>query len=233
MRRAAGNKAFDVSRSFSDDRVRGDYCVPQRDRGKEQQMRRGHGLFAAALVVLVASGPLARADAVTDQIHQALKAYGKNDLGAAATALDTATTLIRQKQTEAWKRLLPNPVAGWTARKPEGSALSPAVFGGALTVSRKYRKGNAVVTVSIVANSPMIQAVASFLTGGLGSMLGAGDLVIIGGRRVLHTKSDNSYETLVNKAVLVKVEGNPAANDADLRQYIGAIDFAAVKRLAS
>ena len=192
-----------------------------------------HGVFAAALILLLAYGVPATADEVTNQINQALQSYGKHDLKAAASALDAAATLIRQMQTQAWKRLLPKPAAGWSAEKAEGSALSPAVFGGALTVSRKYRKGNAVVTVSIVANSPMVQAMAAFLTGSLGTMLGAGDLVIIGGRRVLHSKNDNSYQTLVAKTVLVKVEGNPSTKDADLRQYIGAIDFAAVKHLAS
>lgn len=196
-------------------------------------MRRGYPLFAAALVLLVASALPSAADEITDQINQALKAYGKNDLAAAAKELDTAATLIRQKQTEAWKRLLPNALTGWTAEKPEGSALSPAVFGGAITVSRKYTKGNAAITVSIIANSPMVAAVASFLTGGFGTMLGAGNLVVIGGQRVLHSTSENYYETLVGKSVLVKVEGSPEAVDAALRQYLSAIDFAAVERLGS
>lgn len=194
-------------------------------------MRARHGL-AAALCILAAAGSAA-ADPVTDQINEALAAYGKKDLNGAARALDSAATLIRQQETTQWKAVLPAALPGWTAQQPEGGAVAPALFGGAVTVSRKYQKGGAIVTVSIVANSPMVQAMASFLSSGLGAMLGSADFVVIDGRRLLHSKSDNSYQTLVGHTVLVKVEGNPATDDAALRQYLHAVDFVAVKRLAS
>lgn len=194
-------------------------------------MRARHGL-AAALCILAAAGSAA-ADPVTDQINEALAAYGKKDLNGAARALDSAATLIRQQETTQWKAVLPAALPGWTAQQTEGGAVAPALFGGAVTVSRKYQKGGAIVTVSIVANSPMVQAMASFLSSGLGAMLGGADFVVIDGRRLLHSKSDNSYQTLVGHTVLVKVEGNPATDDAALRQYLHAVDFVAVKRLAS
>jgi hypothetical protein len=195
-------------------------------------MRTRHACAATALAVLLAVG-MAKADEVTDQINQALAAYDKKDLKAAGTALDTAATLIRQKQAALWQSVLPPALPGWTAEQPEGSTVAPALFGGAVTVSRKYRKGATIVTVSIVANSPMVQALASFLSSGLGAMLAAGRLVVIDGRRTLYSKDENSYQTLVGNAVLVKVEGNRGADDAALRQYLRAVDFAAVARLAS
>jgi hypothetical protein len=187
----------------------------------------------AALLLLFAAGAEASADEVTDQIDRGLAAYAKKDLKGAATALDAAVELIRQKQAARWKSLLPAPLSGWSAQDAEVGTLSPDVFGGALTVSRKYEKAEAVITVSIVANSPMVQALASFLTGGFGAMLGGGDLVVIDGRRLLHSKNDNSYLTMVANAVLVKVQGNSATADQALRRYVGAIDFGAIERLAS
>ncbi len=195
-------------------------------------MRR-HGAVAAALAVLLLSAAAAQADEVTSEINKALAAYDKKDLKGAASALDTAATLIRQQETAEWKALLPGPLPGWNAEAPEGSAISPALFGGALTVSRRYVKGKNTVTVSFVANAPMVQALTQFLTGGFGVMLGAGKLEIIAGRRFLYSKNDNSYESVVAKTVLVKVEGNPTTHKAALRRYIDAIEFAAVKRLGS
>ena len=196
-------------------------------------MRLIYVLAAAAFCVLAAAGSTARADAVTDQINQALAAYGKKDLKGAATALDSAATLIRQQEAALWKAVLPAALPGWTAQQPEGSAVAPALFGGGVTVSRKYQKGAAVVTVSIIANSPMVQAMAGFMSSSFGAMLGGSQFVVIDGHRLLYSKSENSYQTLVGHAVLVKVEGNPATDDAALRQYLHAVDFTAVKRLAS
>ncbi|HZU88213.1 MAG TPA: hypothetical protein VE993_03050 [Stellaceae bacterium] len=196
-------------------------------------MRARHACAATTLAVLFAVGAAAKADEVTDQINAALAAYDKKDLKAAGAALDTAATLIRQKQAALWQNVLPPALPGWTAETPEGGAVAPALFGGAVTVSRKYQKGAAIVTVSIVANSPMVEALASFLSSGLGAMLAAGRLVVVNGRRALYSKDENSYQTLVGNAVLLKVAGNRGADDAVLRQYLRAVDFAAVARLAS
>ena len=196
-------------------------------------MRLKYALAAAAFCILAAAGTPAHADAVTDQINQALAAYAKKDLKGAASALDAAATLIRQQEATLWQAVLPAALPGWTAQKPEGGAIAPALFGGAVTVSRKYQKGAAIVTVSIVANSPMVQAMAGFLSSGLGAMLGGSEFVVIDGRRLLYSKSENSYQTLVGHTALVKVEGTPTVDDAALRQYLHAIDFAALKRLAA
>ena len=196
-------------------------------------MRSRYGLAAAALCIVAAVGAPAHADPVTDQINQALAAYGKKDLRGAAGALDAAATLIRQLEATQWKAVLPAALPGWTAQQAEGNAVAPALFGGAVTVSRQYQKDGAIVTVSIIAHSPMVQVMANFLSSGLGAMIGGAELAVIDGRRTLHSKSENSYQTLVGHAVLVKVAGNPAANDAALRQYLHALDFTAVKHLAS
>ncbi|MGH7099766.1 MAG: hypothetical protein ACREE4_19215 [Stellaceae bacterium] len=196
-------------------------------------MRARYGFATAALCILAVAGAAAHADPVTDQINQALAAYGKKDLRGAAGALDAAATLIRQQEATQWKAVLPAALPGWTATQAEGNAVAPALFGGVVTVSRKYQKDGAIVTVSIVAHSPMVQVMANFLSSGLGAMIGGAELAVIDGHRTLHSKSENSYQTLVGHAVLVKVQGNAAVDDAALRQYLHAVDFAAVQRLAS
>ena len=56
--------------------------------------------------------------------------------------------------------------------------------------------------------------------------------VVIGGRRMSYTENDHSYMTLVADKIIVKIEGNADTPDPTLKSFIGAIDFAAIEKLA-
>ena len=56
--------------------------------------------------------------------------------------------------------------------------------------------------------------------------------VVIDGRRMSYAEIDHSYMTLVADKVIVKVEGNSGAPEPTLKSFIGAIDFAAIEKLA-
>jgi hypothetical protein len=184
------------------------------------------------LAALLALPQTARADDVTDQINQALGAYQKQDLSAAVTALDTAAALIRQKKTEAWKAALPQPLPGWTADKAQGTALAPALLGGATTVNRVYRKNGDTVTLSIIADSPLVSTIVAFLANSVVGLIGNSEIAVIGGRRALYSSNDNSYQTLVGDRVLVKVAGSHGVDDPVLREWFQAIDYAKIEKLA-
>jgi hypothetical protein len=187
---------------------------------------------AAAALAALALLPAAYADQVSDQIGEALAAYQKQNLTTALAALDTAASLIRQKKAEAWKAALPQALPGWTAEAAEANSLAPMLLGGGTTVSRKYRKEGATVTVSIIADSPLVQGIAAFLASGVGGLVSDIRISVINGRRFVYTKADNSYQTLVADRVLVKVEGSHETDDAALNRYIDAIKYADIKRLA-
>src|SRR5689334_7349019 len=89
--------------------------------------------------LLVAS--VARADDVTDQVNEALKAYQNHDTQTAIAALDAATNLLRQSRAEALKKLLPAVPPGWTADEAESTAVGVAMLGGGITASRTYHNG--------------------------------------------------------------------------------------------
>jgi hypothetical protein len=194
--------------------------------------RRATAWALAAAIVAVALPPAAYADQIADQIGEALAAYQKKNLTTALTALDTAASLIRQMKADAWKAALPEPPPGWKAEPAAATALAPALLGGGTTVSRKYQKGGITVTVSIVADSPLVQGIAAFLSSGVAGLIGDVRISVIGGRRFVYTKADNSYQTLVANRVLVKIEGNHEADEAALNQYIAAVDYAEIKRLS-
>lgn len=171
-----------------------------------------------------------RADDVTDQINEAMKAYAKHDLATASAALDAAGNLIRQAKGDSWKAMLPEPLPGWTAADAESTVMGAAMLGGAISVSRQYKKGSQSVEVSFVADAPMMQGLASLMGSGL---MNSGDnrLVVLDGRKFTYMKSDNSYTTMVGK-VLVSVKGR-SVEDTDLRAYLKQLHFAELEKAAA
>jgi hypothetical protein len=187
-------------------------------------------LGTAALLVAVAAASGARADDVTDQINEALKAYQNHDTQTAIAALDAASSLLRQSRAEGLKKLLPPVPPGWTADAAESTAVGAAMLGGGTTASRTYHNGSQRVEVQIMADSPMLQGMAALLGSPLAAM-GGMKTVVVGGRRMSYTENENSYMTLVADKVIVKLEGSKETPEPTLKSFIGAIDFAAIEKL--
>jgi hypothetical protein len=153
--------------------------------------------------LLLAAAPLsaARADDVTDQIHEALTAYDKQDLPTAIAGLQTALNLLQQMRADVYGSLLPNALDGWMADKAETLSAGIAMAGGGTGASRKYHKGNDEVTVSILADSPLLQAVSALASSGLAAMTGA-RTEIVNGHRTLYMKDDGAYNSFIGDRIL-------------------------------
>jgi hypothetical protein len=173
---------------------------------------------------------LSRADDISDQINQALAAYQKHDLNAALSALDVATSLIRQARADAWKTFLPPVPPGWQADDAQATAAGPVLFGGGSGASRQYRKGEWRVEVTILTDSPILQGVGAMLSS-VASASG-GRVLVVNGRRMVYVKDDNSFTALIADKVMVKVAGSVATPEDQLRLFIAAIDFAGIDKLA-
>jgi hypothetical protein len=205
-------------------------------RGRSFQGRRGRALIPmrflilAAGVLMVLPAAVARADDISDQINEALRAYEKHDLATTAAALDAASNLLRQAKAEAWKAMLPEPLAGWTAADAESTTVANAMFGGGTGVSRTYKKADQSIEITYIADSPMMQGLGSLMSSGLvtGNDI---KLLIIDGRKVTYSKSDNSYTTMVGK-VLVSIKGQ-GVDDASLRSYLKAIKFTDLEKASN
>ncbi len=186
---------------------------------------------ALPLVILSAlSIAPAHADDVTDQINEALAAYNKKDVPTAMAGLEAALNLLRQGRADSYGKLLPAVPAGWQADEIETIASGLAALGGGAGASRKYRKGDDTVTVSILADSPMLQALSAFASSGIAAMAG-GRTTIVNGRRTIYMKDEGSFSTIVSDRILVRVEGR-GLPEATLKQFLTAIDFAAVEKAA-
>jgi hypothetical protein len=189
--------------------------------------------FVAAGVgglLLIGAVSAALADDVTDQINEALKAYQKKDYVTASAALDAAASLLRQMKGDSLKTVLPDALSGWEAGEVEVSAMGAAMMGGATTVTRRYTKGDEHVEISILSDSPMVQGMAALFTAAASGP--DNKLVIIDGRKVTYSKSENSYQTIVANKSLVKVEASKGVDDATLRNYVKGIKFAELEKAA-
>jgi hypothetical protein len=191
----------------------------------------GHLKSAAlggVLVLAAVSGSLA--DDVTDQIDEAVKAYQKKDYATAATALDAAANLIRQAKAETTKTLLPEPLSGWTADDAEATTMGAGMMGGGTSIVRRYHKGDEQVEITLLSDSPMLQAMAMMFTGAISGP--DNRLVVIDGRKTTYSKSENAYQTLVANKTLVKVAGSTGVDDKTLRQYLKGVKFAELESAA-
>ena len=184
----------------------------------------------AVIAVSVLSVPTVRADDVKDQINEALSAYDKKDLATATAALEAALGLLRQARAEVWKTVLPEAPQGWKAGEVEVASMGVAMMGGGTTAKRDYTKGDETVEISLLSDSPMIQGMAMMFSG---AMAGPDNkLVVIDGRRMMYSKSDNAYQTIVANKVLVKIEGSQGVDDQTLRTFLKAVKFAEIEKKA-
>jgi hypothetical protein len=183
------------------------------------------------LSLLVAAAPLspARADDVADQIHEALTAYGNKDFTTAIAGLQAALNLLRQMRADVYGSLLPAAMDGWTADKVETISAGVAMAGGGTGASRKYHKGDAEVTVSILADSPLLQAMSALASSGL-AVMGGMRTEIVNGHRTLYMQEDGAFTSFIGDRILVRVEGKGQPEET-LKQFLTAVDFAAVEKV--
>jgi hypothetical protein len=181
-------------------------------------------LLAATLMALTSAA--SAADDVLDAIDKARKSYQSGDLGNAKQSLDLASQLIGQKNAEGFVTLLPEPLAGWKAEKPQTSAAG-AVFGGS-TASRIYSnaKGDHV-ELAITGESAMIAQFAPLLANP--QIAGAmGKIVKIGNERAIQNADGDIHLVVANK-FLVLVSGSAGAKDK--LSYAGAVDIGKLAKM--
>lgn len=181
---------------------------------------RRYGLGVGLIALSTVFAPVVWADEVETAITEALDAYKKKDLGAAAESLDYASQLVRQQKGGALQSVLPEPLPGWEAEEATSSAAGSAFMGGGVTAERGYNKGEKHVKVSVVTDSPMLQGVMMMITNPMFATQDGGKMQRIKGQKAIvkYQAKDKSgqIQMVVNNA-LVTVEGE--ADEAELVAY--------------
>jgi hypothetical protein len=173
------------------------------------------------------------ADDVLTTIDESVKQYKAGDLAGAASNLDYAAQLIRQKKSEVMKKLLPEPLSGWKAEPADAQALGTAVFGGGINVSRKYTRNSAVITIDIVSDSPVMQSLIMMLNNPMVAGVSGGKLKTINGQRTIiqynESKREGEINIVVGNRFMVTVKGRGTDRD-DMIAYAESVDFDALTK---
>ena len=179
-------------------------------------------------LVLVFSAYTAFADDVTSSIQQALADYKAGNKKEALENLDYAAQLIRQARSEGIGTVLPQPLAGWRGEDTETHAVGAAMFGGGNGAERRYTKGNASITISIMADSPMVQSLSMMFTNPMFAGAGGGKLMKVQGRKAIlnfrPSSSDGQLQMIIKDRVLVTVDGYGCTKE-DVINYANAINI--------
>lgn len=187
-------------------------------------------LLCAALLALTLLPPLVHAeDEVLRTVDEAVSQYRKGDFAGAASNLDYAAQLIRQKKSEEMKSLLPEPIAGWVAEPASAQALGTAVFGGGITVSRTYSKPPSSLSIDIVSDSPLLQSLVMMLNNPMFVGASGGKLEAVKGQRAIvkynETTASGDLNIVVDNRFMVTVKGQKIARQ-DLLAFAGLVNFA-------
>jgi hypothetical protein len=182
-------------------------------------------LLLAAVFLGAALLPALAGDDILDAIDAARKAYETGELSKAKQSLDSASQLVGQKNAERFAALLPEPLPGWTAEKPESASVGIAIFGSS-SASRRYANGQGEhVEVRITGDSALVTQFAKLLINpAVGGVFGK--IIDVGTQRALQT-AEGTINIVIADKFLVTIEGSAGAEAK--RAYAKVVD---VERLS-
>ncbi len=170
-------------------------------------------------------------DPVIQIIENALEEYKSQDFTNAATSLDYASQLIRQKKGEALSKLLPEPIEGWTANEGKSQVTAASLFGGGLTAERTYKRENSTLTISIVTDSPLLQSMIMMFSNPIFAST-AGQFELINGYKgiVSYENNGGKINIVINNRFVVTLDGRLVTRE-ELMEYAKRIDLKGIANL--
>ncbi len=173
------------------------------------------------------------ADEITDSIEEATEYYKEGDFVEAASSLDYASQLIRQKRSGNLESFLPEPLAGWSAEDVKSQATGAGFLGGMISAKRKYKKDKSSVTVEIITDSPALQSMVMMFSNPAYASADGGKLTKIKRQKAIvkyhPSQKSGEINIVVAKQYLVSIKGRNI-NKNDLVDYASAIEYKKLKK---
>jgi hypothetical protein len=179
-------------------------------------------ILAALSVSLCLAGPAA-ADDVTDAIDSARTAYEEGDIQYAAEELTYALQLLNDLKAGSLREFLPAPRDGWTREFDDDMSTGMGMMGGGIGARANYTNGAERFSISLMADNPMVGAMAGMLENS--ALLSASGAKIVRVGREKFVNQDGQLTTLVGNRVLVQAEGG---DEAAIVAHLEEIDFRAL-----
>jgi hypothetical protein len=166
------------------------------------------------------------ADDVTKTIDQALKDYQAGHYAAAATNLDHASKLIRDKKANKLLQYFPKPLKGWESHEPKPQTAAAGMFGGVVMIEQNFTQAESTVVVRIITDSPMMTSLAGIMSNPMMmASPGMGARKIKGHQALIQPANlGMSINVIVGNRFLVQVEGE-AVEEAILLKFAEGIDY--------
>ena len=186
-----------------------------------------HYIFFLIVSLVVFSLPV-QADEVLKTVDEAVNQYKNGDFDGAASNLDYAAQLIRQKKSESLKEVFPEPLPEWQAEPATSQATGTTAFGRSISVSRVYEKKPSVVTIDIVSDSPVMQSLQMMLNNPVIAGAGGAKLETFSSHKgiVQYNETDKGGEVniVVAERFMVTVKGQEVSRE-DLLAYAQALKY--------
>ncbi len=181
-------------------------------------------LLGAACVLIVSSVAV-DADEFTDVVNSAMELYNEGDISGAREELDYAVKLLAEIKSDSLSNFLPDALPGWEkeAAQADGTGMAMAMFGGGTAAAASYRSDDSELTITLVANSPMISSIGAMVSG-MSALTGGKPIRI---QRTQFGNNDGELQGVVDNRILVSVNGSASLEDK--QAYLEAMDFGALK----
>lgn len=164
-------------------------------------------LITTALAALLAApvAGTASADEISDTLQSALDAYNEGDLSYALEELEYAKQKMIAAKADNLTEYLPAAPDGWSREVNTDMNAGLAMMGGGVGAEAAYSGPDGDVTLTIMADNPMVGAMSGMLANA--AMMGM-KVERVG--RQKFAIQDNTVQGLVDNRILVKGEGDPA-----------------------
>jgi hypothetical protein len=191
--------------------------------------------YAATLAAaLTLTGP-ALGDEVTDQIDSARKSYESGELRIAVDTLNFAVAKIQERMTSSLLLLLPEPLPGWQADPAQSESAGLATMITGTSLSRRYfREDGAEVSLTLMADSPMLPMLTMFLSSPF--MMQASPetkpFSIKGMRGMVKQEQGGGVEItlMVGSRILIQGKGSGTADRQAVQGYLEALEIEKIQR---
>lgn len=194
-------------------------------------------LVVSMLAVMLMAGAV-YADEIIDQIDLAKEFYQEGRYSEAVEEFQFAIAQIQQLQFEQLKKVFPQPLKGWEADEPEGTAAGMSFLGGGIVISRNYyrEETDESVDIQIMANSPLLQSIMMFIQNPalLAAQPGSKMIRIHGKKAILKFSSqdrEGELSFVVGTKTLVTVSGNEITDASAMVQYAENINVDLIKKI--
>ncbi len=170
----------------------------------------------------------AYADDIEDSINEALEYYKEGSYSDAIASLEYASQLIKQNKAEDMTAYLPAPLDGWKAEQANSQAAGAGMFGGGVSVERRYSKGASSVSIQIITDSPMMQGVMMMFSNPMFASSEGGKLEKVGKQKAIvkYDPSDKSgdIKLVIASKFFIMIEGRNVEKK-DLKAYAEGINY--------